>query len=163
VTTAAQSSALVEDVLGLAARWQRPADPALADEYERLFVGPGRVPCPPYESLWRDDVPPRLAGSLLGPCVGDLESCYDGLGLRVAPGELADHVAVELEALAVALTGTESLPIAAALLRDHLTRWAGAFCAAVGRHADSGYYRTLAADTIRLLGTVERSVTAPDG
>jgi len=27
--------------------------PVLLEEYERLFVGPGQVPCPPYESFWR--------------------------------------------------------------------------------------------------------------
>ena len=38
----------------------------LLDEHERLFVGPGPVPCPPYESFWREDVPIDIRRSLMG-------------------------------------------------------------------------------------------------
>jgi len=36
------------------------------DEYERLFVGPGRTPCPPYESLWLGGRPRLEQGRLMG-------------------------------------------------------------------------------------------------
>lgn len=155
---------IVETVVRLAERWGRPTEPALADEYERLFVGPGRVPCPPYESMWRGDVPRRLQGSLSGPCVGDLQGCYTGLEVRVAAGarELPDHICVELQALAVAVADPGYASIARALLRDHLNRWVGPFCGAVLENADSNYYRTLAADTARQLLDLEQALTAPD-
>lgn len=158
------ATAAVETVLSLAERWRRPGEPALADEYERLFVGPGRVPCPPYESLWREDVPRRLQGSLFGPCVGDLESCYAGLGVRAVSGagELPDHIGVELEALAVAMTDPGYAPIARALLHDHLNTWVSPFCDAVRGHAESRYFRALAADTTRQLGHLEQALTPPD-
>lgn len=159
-----ETTTTVDDVLGLASRWRRPDDPTLADEYERLFVGPGRVPCPPYESLWRDDVPVRLQGTLLGPCVPDLENCYAALGLQVATtsGELADHIAVELEALSVALADPGYGQVARALLHDHLVKWTPSFCGAVLDEAQSDHYRALAADTARHLLELER-VVASDG
>ncbi len=77
----------------------------LLDEYERLFVGPGRTPCPPYESLWLDGQPRLEQGRLMGAASVAVADLYRGLGLDVAAAahELPDHVAIELEALAFAL------------------------------------------------------------
>ena len=77
----------------------------LLDEYERLFVGPGRTPCPPYESLWLGGQPRLEQGRLMGAASVAVADLYRGLGLDVAAAahELPDHVAIELEALAFAL------------------------------------------------------------
>lgn len=121
---------------------------ALLDEYERLFVGPGAVPCPPYESYWRDDVPIDLRRSLMGPCTEDLHRLYGALGLQIsAAGELPDHVAVEFEALACALSSPGTLPVAGALLDDHLAKWLPKLCRAVAREAAQPFYRELATVT----------------
>ena len=53
-------------------QFQIPAKPdEVLDEHERLFVGPGPVSCPPYESFWRLDVPVDIRRTLMGPCTAD--------------------------------------------------------------------------------------------
>lgn len=118
--------------------------PRLLAEYERLFVGPGMVPCPPYESYWRQDVPIDIRRTLMGPCVGDLTRLYAqlGLGLEDTP-EMADHVAVELEALGVALASGHP-EVARALLADHLLVWIARLGRAVARETTSAHYARLA-------------------
>lgn len=117
----------------------------LAEEYERLLVGPGRVPCAPYESLWRSDAPRREQGVLMGAAAAEVARIYGELGLQVRreAHELPDHVAVEWEALAYALeTGADDL--AAALLDEHLARWIPAFASAVAAEARQPFYAALA-------------------
>lgn len=143
--------------------------PALLDEYERLFVGPGRVPCPPYESFWRDDVSIDLWHSLMGPCTADLRRLYRELGIDIAPaaGVLPDHVAVEFEALAFALSradgdhsdsDVEAQRIAAELVSAHLSRWLPRLCRSVAGEAGHPFYAGLAAVTAEWLGHFERAV-----
>lgn len=122
----------------------------LADEYERLFVGPGQVPCPPYESFWREEVPVDIRRTLMGPCTTELKDLYSELGLRLAAGagELPDHVAVEWEALACALKEDSTLPVARRLFEEHLERFVGRLCRAVAKEAELGFYGQLAAVTI---------------
>lgn len=136
--------------------------PELLDEYERLFVGPGRTPCPPYESYWRDDVPIDIWHSLMGPCTADLRDLYRTLDIDVPPGsaELPDHVAVEFEALAFALTHNEGAAVADELLRDHLSGWLPRLCKAVAANAAHPYYQALAARTLDWTGHLIRLVTS---
>ncbi len=140
-----------EEALLLAAAWSRPDPrrlPELAWEFERLFVGPGPVPCPPYESFWREDAPILLRSAFMGPSTIGLVNLYHRLGLRMPDRatELPDHVAVEFEALAVAAeAGRED--IAADLVEEHLGRWLRQFCDAVAEETFLDYYRDLAADT----------------
>jgi TorA maturation chaperone TorD len=125
------------------------SDPdALLDEYERLFVGPGRVPCQPYEALWREDQPRRERGRLMGKASMDVLDLYRRLDL-VLPAdahELPDHVAIEWEALSYAFE-TGSGDVASSLLEGHLAVWLPAFCAAVEAEAEEPFYRSLAALT----------------
>jgi TorA maturation chaperone TorD len=134
--------------------------PALLDEYERLFVGPGQVPCPPYESFWRDDVPIDLWHSLMGPCTAGLRRLYREIGIDMAQdaGELPDHIAVEFEALAYALSSADSDRVARALVSDHLSQWLPRLCRAVASEAGHPFYAGLAAVTLDWLGHIERYV-----
>jgi TorA maturation chaperone TorD len=136
----------------------------LVDEHERLFVGPGSVPCPPYESVWRNDVPIQLRRSLMGPCTEDLRRLYAEIGLKVGAGsgEMPDHVAVELEAVAFALRSPEAVPIAGVLMADHLAKWLPTFCRAVARETTQTFYQELAALTPDWLGAMQRLFTAGD-
>lgn len=133
---------------------------ALLAEYERLFVGPGPVPCPPYESYWRDDVPLHLRRSLMGPCTEDLRQLYQQIGLKVAStaGELPDHVAVELEALAFALKLPGAEPVAQALFANHILLWLPKLCRAVADGATRPFYQELATSTISWLRAIESNV-----
>lgn len=120
----------------------------LLDEYERLFVGPGRTPCPPYESLWVGGQPRLEQGRLMGAASVAVADLYRALGFDVAAAahELPDHVAIELEALAVALGAEDAGAEEArgALLHEHLLSWLPAFCAAVEREARQPFYAVLA-------------------
>lgn len=130
---------------------------ALLEEYERLFVGPGPVPCPPYESYWREDVPVDIRRSLMGPCTEVLKDRYRMLGLEfnAGCGELPDHLAVELEALAVAVDSEQFHPVARLLFGDHLRKWVPRLCRAVAHETDEPFYRQLAEVTLGWLGAFE--------
>ena len=68
-------------------------------EYNRLFVGPGRLKCPPYESVHRKDRPEFELGLVLGPSTNDVKKQYQESGLDISKSfrDLPDHIAVELE------------------------------------------------------------------
>ena len=138
------------------------AAPGLFDEHERLFIGPGPAPCPPYESYWREDVPLDVRRSLMGPCTAELRRIYGQLGLEVTPtsGELPDHIAVELEALAYALSSEQTYPQARALFSSHLRHWLGRFCRAVAHEAESTFYRDLSQLTMNWAKPLQSYVEA---
>jgi len=118
---------------------------ALREEYERLLVGPGRVPCAPYESLWRGDQPRREQGRLMAACAAEVARLYADLGLRVRADahELPDHLVVEWEALAYAFEH-DATDAAGLLVRDHLAGWMPGFCAAVAAETEQPFYAELA-------------------
>ncbi len=130
----------------------------LLDEYERLFVGPGPVPCPPYESFWREDVPIDIRRSLMGPCTAELRQLYGALGLELAPasGEMPDHIAVELEALAYAASSPATYGPARTLFSEHLRRWLPRLCRAVAHETESTFYRDLAETTMAWTGELQK-------
>lgn len=140
-----QASELESDgVAALEAAAEASEPEALLEEYERLLVGPGRVPCAPYESLWRDDVPRREEGRLMGDVAEDVARIYREIGLRVRADahELPDHIAVEWEALAYALE--QGADDAAGELASHLAVWMPPFCAAVAAATQEPFYAALA-------------------
>lgn len=118
---------------------------ALREEHERLLNGPGRAPCPPYESLWREDVARREQGVLMGAAAAEVAAIYAALGLAVSAGahELPDHLAVEWEAFAYALEQGED-EAASALLAGHLAVWTPRFHDAVAAQAAEPFYGALA-------------------
>jgi len=126
---------------------------AMLTEYERLFVGPGPVPCPPYESFWRTDVPSYLRHSLMGPCVADLSQLYRSIGIGFDPAseELPDHIAVEFEALGYALSLPDDIGVSNKLLDRHLCVWVPQFCRSLVEASRLAFYRNLAALTMHWL------------
>ena len=71
----------------------------LSREHLRLFVGPGRVKCPPYESAVRKDRPKPERGLVMGPSTADVRKRYAAAGVAVSKNykDLPDHVAAEME------------------------------------------------------------------
>lgn len=118
---------------------------ALLAEYERLLNGPGRAPCPPYESLWRGDGPRREQGRLMGAAASEVVGLYREVGLQVRADahELPDHLAIEWEALAFALEH-DAPETAAALVDEHLAIWISPFCEAVAAETEQPFYAALA-------------------
>lgn len=137
--------------------WDTEDALGLLNEYERLFVGPGPVPCPPYESFWRDDVAIDLRYGLMGPCTAEVRDLYEQLGLelKASTGELPDHLPIELEALAYALERAESGDVVRSLFFDHVGKWLPWFCKAVEREAEHDFYRDLAGMTRAWLPAIE--------
>ncbi|MHC5047351.1 MAG: TorD/DmsD family molecular chaperone [Planctomycetota bacterium] len=69
-----------------------PALDELRKDHTQLFVGPFRVPAPPYGSVYLED-----DGRVCGESTMDMIARYGEEGLRVTLKEPADHVAIELE------------------------------------------------------------------
>lgn len=137
---------------------------ALLDEYEMLFVGPGPVSCPPYESFWREDVSVELRRALMGPCVGELNDLYRDLGLQVSTdsGELPDHVAIECEAVAYALGREQTHAIAQKLFEEHLNGFLARLCRAVAHETQVPFYRGLTALSVDWLAVAKKYFAATD-
>lgn len=135
----------------------------LIPEYHRLFVGPGSLPAPPYESVYRE------GWRVMGETTLEARRQYDAAGYALDPSfsELPDHVVAELAFMAL-LAGEEAeaweaedaaaaltwLERERAFLDDHLTRWLPAFCDRLLAVTDVPFYRGLA-DTIREFITLD--------
>jgi len=122
-------------------------------EYCRLFVGPYRLPCPPYGSVYLD------GGVVMGPSTVAALDIYasEGWQLSSSLAEPADHVAAELEFMAgmcaaaqrTAMVGDEvelarCLEAQRCFLAEHLGRWGRTFAARVKAATTSDLYRSLA-------------------
>lgn len=125
----------------------------LIPEYHRLFVGPGSLPAPPYESVYRE------GWTVMGETTVDVIRQYAEAGYTLAASfiDLPDHVVAELgfmsllceeEAQAWRADKEED---ALALLRreerflsDHLAVWLPPFCDRVAVAAEREFYRVLA-------------------
>ena len=123
-------------------------------EYTWLFVGPYGLPVPPYESVYRE--PQR---TVMGASTIDVLKRYEEAGFALSPSfkELPDHVAVELDFLAL-LSSEEAeawergdpaeallfLRLEEAFLRDHLVTWIGSFCDRVVSSTEGPFYQAMA-------------------
>ncbi|MEW6078957.1 MAG: molecular chaperone TorD family protein [Thermodesulfobacteriota bacterium] len=116
---------------------------ALQNQYVRLFINAyPEAPCPPYGSYY-------LEGVIMGPSTIILEQLYQSYGFET--GEPADHIAVELEFLALlslmlrqAGEGEESERILAdyRFVLEHLRSWLALFFKSIQSVDDAGCYLT---------------------
>ena len=144
-------------------------------EYNRLFVGPARVPCPPYESVHVKDRPEMELGLVLGPSAADVKRKYSEAGLVVSESfrDLPDHIGVELEFMWFLCDrelnskddgdAEKWRRLERDFLASHLEPWAGQFAAKVLGSTSSPYYRLAATvlqgfltDEAEYLGTARR-------
>jgi TorA maturation chaperone TorD len=123
-------------------------------EYNRLFVGPGRLQAPPYESVYRDS-----RGLVMGPAARDVERRYAEAGLALAPEhrDLPDHIATELGFMAyLAMREAEAKDEERrtwrererSFLQDHLGVWLPLFCRRVKEASQHPFYTALAELTV---------------
>jgi TorA maturation chaperone TorD len=100
----------------------------------------------------------------MGPAATAVRALYGEIGLRVRAdaGELPDHLAIELEALAVSLGGPDAEATARALLNEHLVIWVPAFCERTAVEATHGFYRALADGTAEWIAGVAPRIGTPD-
>jgi TorA maturation chaperone TorD len=116
----------------------------LTAEYERLFVGPAAIPCPPYESVWRTDRPKNEQGTVIGRSTLRVQQLYREMGLQLRPEqvEIPDHLAIELEALAFALAIGDRER--SDQLLKKLREWLPPFCSSVIDSSLLLFYRGVA-------------------
>lgn len=127
------------------------SEPALDDllwEYTRLFIGPHKLPCPPWESVYTS-----VKRLMMQEAYDEVKDLYAGIGLAVNdPTILADHVAAELNFLAVLYeklnAEPEKSPFYLAMKKrfyeEHLNKWIGQFTSDMEEAAVSPFYKTLA-------------------
>lgn len=173
----AQAADAVDAELGqtarrLAAAFAAEYQPTLLVDYARLFLGPPRPLAAPYGSVWLGDTQPLMQDSTVA-----VLALYGDGGFEVADDfrDLPDHIAAELEFLYLLLfreaaarhSGDADAQAAAAaaalrrrLLDEHLGRWIGPFAAALREHAQTAFFRELAALTERFVGIVGGTIAA---
>ena len=154
-----ESLGLSEDV---ASEGHDPGCPSISNltkEYLRLFVGPGHVHCPPYESAHRKDRPKPERGLVMGPSTADVRRRYAAAGLGVSESftDLPDHIAAEMEFMHF-LCAEESKfrhqvndeeakrhrIIERDFLNDHIEPWVAAFADCVLASTNSTFYKAAA-------------------
>jgi anaerobic sulfite reductase subunit A len=128
--------------------------PELAVEYTNIFLGTGKNPAYPFESVYRTKQ--RL--EMQRPRDEVIET-YRGEGFKKGAdfNEPEDHIAVELEFMAhlaqKTITALESGDQAKAkdffqkqvnFLKQHLNQWVGPFCQDIEQGAESGFYKGIA-------------------
>lgn len=126
-------------------------------EYERLFVGPYKLPAPPYASLYLESEPTVMGRSTLG-----VLRMYEDAGFVLSPSfkDLPDHIAAELEFMALVCEeerrswkkGDPSgagrfLSVEERFLSGHLVQWIPKFTAAILFSTQTPFYRALASLT----------------
>jgi len=123
-------------------------------EYSRLFVGPFKLPAPPYGSVYLEE-----GHRLMGDSTLDAIRRYREAGVDVDPvqEDVPDHIAIELEFMAYlvhmqeeATTAGDSDALRDALdkqtgfLERHLCAWVPEFATIVKSETESAFYRNLA-------------------
>jgi TorA maturation chaperone TorD len=121
------------------------AEEALAVDYCQLFIGPN-THLPPVESMARGE------GRFWGRSTQAVVAAYKELGIGI-PDEtrqFPDHVAMELDCLAL-LEEQDRHEQAAAFARKHLLRWLPALVAHVESNARTAFYPVWAAGLATML------------
>jgi len=127
-------------------------DALYTSDYERLFVGPGHLLAPPWESVYRTE-----EGLLFDWPTLEVRDLYRQLGLAVEQPEFPDdHVGLELLFLAllserVADGDLGAHDVQRDFLNDHLLQWLPRFCDDVVTNAETDLYRGLALLTAGIL------------
>lgn len=120
-------------------------------EYTRLFIGPYKLPCPPWESVYTS--PKRL---LMQEAADQVRQIYGETGLMINTADvLPDHIGVELNFLALLLQGTQLETeekdrysnITDRFLTEHLLKWIPSFTTDMENAVETPFYKALAGTT----------------
>jgi len=132
----------------------------LLSEYTRLFIGPYKLPCPPWESVYTS--PKKL---MMQDAADQVRKIYDEAGLAINSAEvMPDHIGAELNFLALLLQRTYSeadgkdayIRLTEKLLSDHLLKWLPDFTKDMEDAAESFFYKELARTTRKVMDFVGR-------
>jgi TorA maturation chaperone TorD len=120
-------------------------------EYTRLFIGPYKLPCPPWESVYTS--PKRL---LMQDAADEVRKIYEDAGLTINTADvMPDHIGAEINFLGVLLQKTYSeadrkdhyTKITERFLTDHLLKWVPSFTKDMENAAETSFYKALARTT----------------
>jgi len=120
-------------------------------DYTRLFIGPYRLPCPPWESVYTSQK--KL---MMQDAADEVRRIYAAFGLSVEEaGVMPDHIGIELNFLALVYERasernakqSDCIRIGDAFLNDHLMKWAPQFTADMQMAAEAPLYKALAKTT----------------
>ena len=129
-------------------------------EYTRLCIGPYKLPCPPWESVYTS--PKRL---MMQEAYDEVRDYYNKAGLTVNnQGIMADHIGAELNFLAVVLQKAHSdtkkeqyyRDLTRGFLDEHVIKWIPQFARDMEDAADLLFYKTLARVTRSMIDLIER-------
>ncbi|WP_281655061.1 molecular chaperone [Eggerthella sinensis] len=122
-------------------------------DFHKLFVGPQKLPSPPWGSVYLD-----RRGMLFGPSEQKVQDFMERFGLRKASEEHApcDHFAIELQFVAeLGKRAVAALPEdgqaarrdlagATEFMDAYVATWHGRFLGLVEHHAETAFYQGLA-------------------
>lgn len=124
----------------------------LWEDYNRLFIGPGALLAPPWESVYRSKE--RL---VFGEETLQVRDFYQRFGLEVKNlnKEPDDHIGLEMEFIAYLCQeaiqkiqdNEDAVPYIQAtrqFLQEHLAQWVPEFCGDIEEGARTGFFRGLA-------------------
>jgi TorA maturation chaperone TorD len=142
----AEAAAVYAELIGIQLPPLAPPEQESA-EFHRLFVGPGALVAPPYESVYRSPEQVLMQAETLA-----VRAMYRQYGLALRPdlNEPDDHIAFELEFYAI-LQERNLVAAQQAFWQEHLNRWIPAFCRRVIEGSRSPFYRSLAAITRQVI------------
>ncbi|HYG58562.1 MAG TPA: molecular chaperone TorD family protein [Symbiobacteriaceae bacterium] len=136
-------------------------------DYTRMFIGPGALPAPPWESAYSNEE--RLLFQEQTLAVRKVFRAY-GFANPGAPAEPDDHIGLELDFMyqtsrlalekAEQQSGADVVRICRdqlAFLQEHLLKWVSAFAGDVAASAETGFYRGMVRMLHGFLG-VDRSI-----
>lgn len=124
-------------------------------DFTRLFIGPYRLPCPPWESVYASEK--RL---LLQEPSDAVRAIYERLGVEVGtPSVLPDHIGAELNFMGILLQKIEFgsmeqetyRQLSRDFLDEHLRNWIPRFASDMEKAAETSLYKALARSTITTL------------
>ena len=125
-------------------------------EYTRLFIGPNRLPCPPFESVYTS--PQRL---MMQDAYDQVRKIYDVIGVEIGSADvMPDHIGAELNFVAIIFHRMENEPdkyspyttLAEEFLTSHLRNWVPCFTADMAEASETVFYKTLAQITQKAVG-----------
>ena len=117
-------------------------------EYTRLFIGPYKLPCPPWESVYTSGK--RL---MMQEAYDEVRNLYNEVGLKIdQPNIMPDHIGAELNFLGVLYSKISDdhkkrpyyKDIAKRFLDEHLKRWIPQFTLDMEEAANLKFYKALA-------------------
>lgn len=127
-------------------------------EYTRLFIGPYRLPCPPWESVYTS--PKKL---MMQEAAVEVQNIYRATGLTINTSDIMpDHIGTELNFLSIlfqrintVVGGTNDyIKIAEKFLNEHLMKWVPQFTRDMEEAADVLFYKALARATRNVLVSI---------